>query len=576
MSGLRAWLVLFALTIFSIPAFSQNLINAPDLYCVKNDTLFWDIPVNTCGPFQSYLVYGSTNPNGPYALLASITDPAQTFYIHTGQNMQIWYYYMQSAHTCPGFIRRSSDTLSTLPPPLVPINAVSVVNGQPVITWSPSLAPQVDRYIIYRSTPSGTIAIDTVFSDTFYVDAAVNPGAQSEIYYVLAADRCGNTSLFDLLHQTMLLNSSVTACTQSIDLNWNTYLNWPLGIEEQVVWVSANGGAFQPVDTLASSADAYTYTDADAVTEYCFFIEAKALGSAIKSRSNQICFIPDVVQPPREMQIKYIGVSQNQTVSLEWVWETYAELELAGVGRSTDGGQNFLPILPVTITTPLLPLNTFSDQDVIMGPTAYEIFARDNCGVDWNSVPASPIYLNVIADINNTNKLNWTPLEIEAAIIESYTVYEARNGLLIPLGTTNDLNFEHIVSAGSTGSEPVCYVVEAIFQVSFLGGQERRFSQSNLACARQDARIWVPNAFAPRGINTHFRPLIRFGDPDGFEMVVFSRWGSEVFRTNDLSDGWDGKINGEDAAPGVYTWTIKVRDSFGETLERQGVVMLVR
>ena len=320
------------------------------------------------------------------------------------------------------------------------------------------------------------------------------------------------------------------------DIYWSAMWDGAVAVDPFLLESLINAGstAFEIFCNRKLKARTYTYVEADAVTEYCFYIEAKAQGSSIKSRSNQLCFIPDVVQPPRDLQIKYISVRQDQTVELEWVWETYAELELAGIERSKDGGQTFNPIQPIPITNPLLALNSFNDPDVITGPTAYEIFARDNCGTDWNSVPASPIYLNVFADINNTNKLSWTPLEIENAQVERYTIYEVRGGLILPLGNTNDLTFEHMISGGNSSSEPVCYVVEATYQVTFLGGQERRFSQSNRACARQDARIWVPNAFAPRGINTHFRPLIRFGDPEGYEMVVFSRWGSEVFRTQNL------------------------------------------
>ena len=200
----------------SAPA--QNVIQAPDLQCIKNDTLFWTLPVNTCGPFQDYLIFGSISPNGPFNLIGTVQDPNQTSFVHLLAGNQTWYYFMQSNFACPGAIRLSSDTLSSAPPQPVAILSASVINGQVVLTWTPSPDIQVDRYIIYRTTPGGTVPVDTVVGSTTWTDPNAQPGQKSEFYYVLAADPCGNTSLFDLAHQTIFLGAGVDACARTITL----------------------------------------------------------------------------------------------------------------------------------------------------------------------------------------------------------------------------------------------------------------------------------------------------------------------------------------------------------------------
>ena len=54
-----------------------------------------------------------------------------------------------------------------------------------------------------------------------------------------------------------------------------------------------------------------------------------------------------------------------------------------------------------------------------------------------------------------------------------------------------------------------------------------------------------------------------FSGPDhailSFEFRIFDRWGTMLFRTNYLEDGWNGSFNGQQMEPGVYVWYIKAK-----------------
>ena len=93
------WAIL--LTIFSSTAASAQVF-PPDLLCLSGDTIVWNTPVNTCGPFNSYQIYFSTNFEGPYSLLTSVTDPTQTTFVHPNPGNLLYYYYMTSDFDCPG------------------------------------------------------------------------------------------------------------------------------------------------------------------------------------------------------------------------------------------------------------------------------------------------------------------------------------------------------------------------------------------------------------------------------------------------------------------------------------------
>ncbi len=83
---------------------------------------------------------------------------------------------------------------------------------------------------------------------------------------------------------------------------------------------------------------------------------------------------------------------------------------------------------------------------------------------------------------------------------------------------------------------------------------------------RTGTTIFVPNAFSPNGddINEEFLPRgINMGD-NGYEFMVFDRWGEVIFKTNNATEGWKGKRdnNMHDAQIDVYIWRVTYVDHF--------------
>jgi gliding motility-associated-like protein len=79
--------------------------------------------------------------------------------------------------------------------------------------------------------------------------------------------------------------------------------------------------------------------------------------------------------------------------------------------------------------------------------------------------------------------------------------------------------------------------------------------------------FYVPEAFSPNGdnLNDVFLPVgIGYNDVDGYEMTVYDRWGSVLFRSKNPGIGWDGRSadGSEIVSEGTYVWTITVRSIF--------------
>lgn len=91
--------------------------------------------------------------------------------------------------------------------------------------------------------------------------------------------------------------------------------------------------------------------------------------------------------------------------------------------------------------------------------------------------------------------------------------------------------------------------------------------------------INLPNAFAPESANGG--GSARFGLKNR-QIVklnyfrIFDRWGKLVFETTDPTKQWDGTVNGEPAALGVYVWEADGFCTLGQRFQKSGNVTLLR
>lgn len=89
--------------------------------------------------------------------------------------------------------------------------------------------------------------------------------------------------------------------------------------------------------------------------------------------------------------------------------------------------------------------------------------------------------------------------------------------------------------------------------------------------------VFIPNAFTPNwnGDNDLFHP-VTYGVKELEYMQIYDRWGNMVYETNDLSQGWDGRVKGKIVAHNsVFTYKIRVRKFTEESVEYVGMVVLV-
>ncbi len=592
---------IIALVFSCVVAFLQaQQIPAPDIQCVVNDavsaniTINWSVQLNAnpCGgTFNGYKIYGATTKGGPYSLKATVTTESQTSYTDLGALgvSQVWFYYMEADYTCPGLTSAQSDTVDNNPPAVPGIVSVDVQpNGEILFNWEVSPSPQTDKYIVYyylnnNGNPTG-IPLDSTAgrTNTNYLDTKGDPTTQSLLYTVAAKDSCHKISAFnDNAHRTMFLEYKTSACERNITLSWTKYINWPKGVLEYRVLVSKNSAPYETVGTVDSNTVNFSYTGFNDQDNLCITVLAiSAADTNVRSHSNYRCLLPLIVQEPTYLNIVNATVNFDNTVTVTWLVDPNAELLYHQVDNSINGNVYTLA-KQYKVESPLNQSQTYIDS--FSAPQNNSIYYRvsevDSCSAKYVSTPVRTI--NLIGELSDyyQTALSWNDFELDSITILNYNLYrDYGNGYQL-IRTfapgTNDFNDSLQLYLNEKGK--FCYRVEAVYTITLGTTYTATLSSfSNELCIDHRPIIYIPNAFAPYGVNSIFKPTIIFGDPANYSMLIFNRWGAKIFESNTPSIGWDGTQGGKDVTQGAYAYLIRFTASDGTPVERKGMVMLVK
>jgi gliding motility-associated-like protein len=93
-----------------------------------------------------------------------------------------------------------------------------------------------------------------------------------------------------------------------------------------------------------------------------------------------------------------------------------------------------------------------------------------------------------------------------------------------------------------------------------------------------EGTIFFPEAFTPNSdiVNDNFRPVVE--NIYSFKMYIYNRWGQLVYKTEDITKGWDGTCVGEQCPSGNYTYEATYSPSLrtDESKTKKGMVTLIR
>ncbi|HOY41966.1 MAG TPA: gliding motility-associated C-terminal domain-containing protein, partial [Chitinophagales bacterium] len=157
------------------------------------------------------------------------------------------------------------------------------------------------------------------------------------------------------------------------------------------------------------------------------------------------------------------------------------------------------------------------------------------------------VQLNVTT--SETLTYNWTPADLVSNS-------EIQN----PTAVLNESTWFYVTA---TNGQTQCRFTDSVF-----------VELNELSCSKEN--VFIPNAFTPNGdeVNDIFIP--RSVILKSMKLVVFDRWGNQVFESNDINVGWDGNYKGQPAQVDSYGYYFIGECSQGEKITIKGNVSLLR
>lgn len=94
--------------------------------------------------------------------------------------------------------------------------------------------------------------------------------------------------------------------------------------------------------------------------------------------------------------------------------------------------------------------------------------------------------------------------------------------------------------------------------------------------------LYFPNAFTPDGdgVNDVFAPIGNLEFVMAYQLIIYNRWGQQIFETKDPYNGWNGSLNSRPAPHGTYIYKVayKIDNSciVGNDFAKQGTISLIK
>jgi len=216
-------------------------------------------------------------------------------------------------------------------------------------------------------------------------------------------------------------------------------------------------------------------------------------------------------------------------------------------------------------------------------------YSQIACAIPKDVIAPCPPEVAVVTDcdkVENTLKIWMLPKDSCYYDLAKYRIYYAPPGGQLSL--LDSVNGDHAdtVYYRHSGLESVvgCYAVEAVDTVGNVSNMSPKVCVNYDACPQYE----LPNVFTPNGdgVNDKFVPMNSLNNNpkatvDHIDMVIFNRWGKEVFHTKDPMINWDGRdIKTKAECPaGVYFYTVEVYFISSNGLQKhhlQGSVTIIR
>lgn len=550
---------------------------------------------------QNYSIWRKTSYNADFIRIAQVNHNTNSYQDHVDvcedsiqYYISIFNYAQNIDPACQFKTRPKGKVFSDGTAPDVPIlDSVSVdpVTQLIELGWTQN-SPDAIGCVIYEvDDPNpGNNPIDTVIGTHW---TSTDQGNTLHRYTIAAIDSCfynsktTNAGEISTPQNNMVVTvASMDVCRKIIKLQWNPYVNMTGSIGEYRVYYAQDNGNMQYLATVNGTS--YECNGLPTNHQYKFMVKAVNANGNITA-SSCLCTVTNYTEEETNdfCYIRHVSVIDNKYVEIQVLTNgantPFTELYIY---RSINNNLNFNKIATVSYRN---GVSNYSyedhDADITGNLNYYFVSLRNECGAESAaSNIAHTILLKGEGTAAQENALQWNNYGEFNGGTESYSIYrkleispsfvDVENGL--PSSELNNYN-DNVSDLFEMGSHFQYYVVakEGLNEYGFADE-----SMSNIIEVEQFPNTYIPNAFYPNSTileNKIFKPANSFMGTKGYWFTVFSRQGEIVFITNDITKGWDGteQKSGKQAPAGMYVYRLEYLKPDGETVVKNGTVMLI-
>jgi gliding motility-associated-like protein len=465
----------------------------------------------------------------------------------------------------------------TIPPETPGIYRATVVNNTTtLVEFTKSKAEDIYKYRMFynylSNQPFNWVDIFTA-DDTTFNQQNVNTLINPYTYAVSATDICGNTSDTSYKHTTVELKAQAT--NNSIAINWTPYVGFDT-IKRYEIWRNNadSGNTFVLINTTEAAIRNYIDTSVTCFTTYYYRIKTinqadTTLFSWSDTSGAVPVFVPTV---PGTNNIRATVVSDSY-ILLQWFKRIHKIGFKYAIYRMRDDER--IPVFyKETADTFLIDKGV----DVDAHSYSYYTYLKDECGgLSSVSNMAKTILLKV--DLKENDILKYDPIIVFTPYkdwVDGVSKYQAdfyydsaRSFYTISNNAPTDTSFFH--KYVNLIQRDYCYKVTGIEK-----NNENIISESNIACIETKPRLFAPNVFTINGDGLNDKFELGGVFLDEYHLVIYNRWGLQVFESHDIHHSWDGTFEGKPCPADVYVYIAEGVGRKKQHITLNGNVTLLR
>jgi gliding motility-associated-like protein len=468
--------------------------------------------------------------------------------------------------------------LDTQPPTPPRIRVVTVLdNFTDSIAWETYVGIDFGRYILYRD--GSPIYSTTNINQTSFVDIGINTTDTNHCYQLTVEDVCGIQTPLDSALLNCTIDLQGTPAINSVVLSWNPYTDWINGVSTYDIFrvYDYNSASDVYLTTVAGNVTTYLDLAAECPRTYHYRVRANENGGNAQVSYSDTMQVEPIYQPPNYSAYLFrASVDNNQDITVTWEGPPITNGYIYLLDKSLDN-TNWTQIAVIPwIAGDVTYLDTFNDLtpvDVQTTSYYYRVALIDTCG--W-VFPYSNFGVSMVLETKLVNKiptLTWSPYASWYYNVDYYAIelWDSANAVWTYVDQVPNTVFKYEDRISDIKQPNYCYRIRA----NELLGREAD-CYSNTDCTPIISAIYSPNAFSPNGdgANDVFNLVgVYVGD---YSLLIYDRWGNEIYTTNSTKTGWDGTNNGKSCPEGVYVFRANGIGYDGRELEMKGSVTLIR